>query len=78
MSRYIVYVRTEEGYIMRMNNVVYGVQPPLKDSYGAMAPYTHEEPLEGFPESIVLWATSAGPAVGIAPLASHPPAEHSH
>lgn len=77
MSRYIVYVRTAEGHIMRMNNVVYGFQHAVEGSYGAMAPYTHEEPLEGFPESVVLWATSMGPAVGIAPLASHS-AERQH
>lgn len=72
MFRYIVYVRTEEGYILRMNNVIYGSLHDVEDSCGAMTPYTHEEPLEGFPESIVRWATSAGPAVGIAPLALHP------
>jgi hypothetical protein len=70
VSRYIVYVRTKEGYILRMNNVVYGSRHDVEDSYGAMTPYTHEEPLEGFPESIVLWAASIGPTVGIAPLAS--------
>jgi hypothetical protein len=39
---------------------------------GAPRPYIHEEPLEGFPESVVRWAASAGAAVGIAPLALHP------
>ena len=36
--------------------------------YGSLAPYVHEEPLEGLPESVVLWARSIGHTVGIAPL----------
>jgi hypothetical protein len=72
MSRYVVYVRTEEGHILRMNNVVYGSHHAVEDSCRAMTAYIHEEPLEGFPESIVRWATGAGAAVGIAPLALHP------
>jgi hypothetical protein len=72
MSRYTVYVRTEEGYILRMNNVVYGSHHAMEDSWRATTPYIHEEPLEGFPESVVRWAASAGAAVGIAPLALHP------
>ena len=45
--------------------------------YGSLAPYVHEEPLVGFPESMVLWATSMGPCVGIAPLTSPPRFAHT-
>ncbi|MBA4141733.1 MAG: hypothetical protein H0X43_01755 [Nitrosospira sp.] len=72
MSRYAVYIRTKEGNIERMKNVICGYPLVRQAPYGALAPYMHEEPLEGFPESLVLWAASKGPTVGIAPLNSRP------
>jgi hypothetical protein len=68
MSQYAVYIRTEEGNIERMKNVICGFPNISQAPYGSLAPYVHEEPLEGFPESIVLWAKNMGPTVGIAPL----------
>jgi hypothetical protein len=68
MSQYAVYVRTKTGDIERTKNVICGFPHFSQASYGLLAPYVHEEPLEGFPEPIVLWARSTGPTVGIAPL----------
>lgn len=72
MSQFAVYARTKEGHIYRMKNVISGFPHVAQASYGSLAPYVHEEPLVGFPESIVLWAASMGPCVGIAPLAFAP------
>jgi hypothetical protein len=68
MSQYAVYIRTKEGSIERTQNVICGFPHISQAQYGSLAPYVHEEPLEGFPESVVLWARSIGPTVGIAPL----------
>ncbi|WON74027.1 hypothetical protein [Nitrosospira sp. Is2] len=68
MSQYAVYIRTKEGDIERTKNVICGFPHISQAPYGSLAPYIHEEPLEGFPENIVLWARSIGPTVGIAPL----------
>src|SRR3982750_3857903 len=63
MSQYAVYIRTKEGDIERTKNVICGFPNFLQAPYGSLAPYFHEEPLEGFPEPIVLWARSTGPTV---------------
>ena len=68
MFEYAVYVRTEEGYIERMNNVISNLPYDPRGSYGSLSPYVHEEALVGFPESVVLWKNSTGPSVGIAPI----------
>ena len=68
MSQYAVYVRTKAGDIERTKNVICGFPHFSQAPYGTLAPYVHAEPLEGFPEPIVLWARSTGPTVGIAPL----------
>jgi hypothetical protein len=73
MFRYAVYIRTKEGYITRMDNVISNLAYDPRGTYGSLAPYVHEEELVGFPESVVLWENSTGPSVGIAPI--HP---HSH
>jgi hypothetical protein len=65
MSQYAVYIRTKEGSIERMQNVICGFSHISQAQFGSLAPYVHEEPLEGFPESVVLWARSIGPTVGI-------------
>ena len=72
--KYAVYIRTEEGYIERMRNVISNLPYDSRETYGSLAPYVHEEELVDFPESIVLWETSTGPSVGIAPIdsPSHP------
>ena len=64
MSKYAIYIRTKEGYIERMRNVISN-RPD-----GALAPYVHEESLAGFPEPTVFWVTHVGPSIGIAPLDS--------
>lgn len=66
MFEYAVYVRTEEGYIKRMDNVISN----LPYDPGSLSPYVHEEELVGFPESVVLWKNSTGPSVGIAPISA--------
>ena len=68
MPRYVFYIRTKEGSIERTQNVICGFPHISQAQYSSLAPYVHEEPLEGFPESVVLWARSIGPTVGIAPL----------
>ena len=68
MPSYAVYIRTKEGYIERMKNVVSHLPPITRSPSGISNSYVHEEPLVGFPESTVLWAVRTGPSVGIAPL----------
>jgi hypothetical protein len=71
MYEYAVYIRTKEGYIKRMKNIVSGFPYILQIPYGSLTSYVHEEQLVGFPESTVLWAVRTGPSVGIAPLTPH-------
>jgi hypothetical protein len=71
MFRYAVYIRTKEGYIERMNNLISNLAYDPREAYGSLAPYVHEEELIGFPESVVLWENSTGPSVGIAPINPH-------
>jgi hypothetical protein len=66
MVEYAVYIRTEEGYIERMNNVISNLPYDPRETYGSLVPYVHEEELLGFPESVVLWENSTGPSVRIA------------
>ncbi len=68
MFDYAVYVRTEEGYIKRMDNVISNLPYDPQGTYGSLSPYVHEEELVGFPESVVLWKNSRGPSIGIAPI----------
>ena len=64
MRKYVPYIRTAEGYIERVSYAVFNSpdEPP--------APYVHEQPISGWPESKVFWAKETGPSVGIAPLLS--------
>jgi hypothetical protein len=68
MPEYAIYIRTQEGDIKRMENIVSGSPGFMQAHYGSLASYVHEEQLVGFPESIVLWVNSVGSSVGIAPL----------
>jgi len=68
MFEYVVYVRTKEGYVERMNNIISNFPYDPREAYGSLAPYVHEEELVGFPESVVLWENTIGPSVGIAPI----------
>lgn len=68
MFKYAVYIRTKEGYIERMNNVISNLACDQKETYGSLAPYVYEEELVGFPESVVHWEKSTGPSVGLAPI----------
>ncbi|SEP36918.1 hypothetical protein SAMN05216316_2653 [Nitrosovibrio sp. Nv6] len=74
MFEYAVYIRTNEGYIERMNNVISNLPYDSRKTYGSLSPYVHGEELVGFPESVVLWENSTGPSVGIAPIN---PSSHS-
>jgi hypothetical protein len=64
--KYAVYIRTKEGYIERMNNIISNLACDPKETYGSLAPYVYEEELVGFPESVVHWEKSTGPSVGLA------------
>ena len=70
MPSYAVYIRTKEGYIERMKNVVSHLPHIARPLCGTSNPYVFEELLVGFPESMVFWATSTGPSIGIAPLSA--------
>ncbi|MDE2365753.1 MAG: hypothetical protein KGM95_02340 [Betaproteobacteria bacterium] len=72
-----IYIRTQEGHIKRLENIVSGFPNSMQVHYGSLSHYVHEERLVGFPESIVLWANSTGPSVGIAPLIPHWPGENT-
>ena len=62
MAKYVPYVRTLEGYVERRSYAVFNA------SDDSLSPYVYEEPLVGWPESKVYWASKAGPSVGLAPL----------
>ena len=63
MPKYVFYIRTEEGNIERLGNII--VDRPDGALLGS---YEHEEPLIDFPETAVFWATELGSSMGIAPL----------
>jgi hypothetical protein len=72
MAKYVPYVRTPEGYVERKSYAVFN------SSDISLSPYVHEEPLVGWPESKVYWASEAGPSVGLAPLNSlNPHSDHA-
>jgi hypothetical protein len=60
----VTYVRDTEGKIERKPQVITEAPEDSRD------PYNHEEPLNGFPESKVYWASPVGPSVGIAPMSA--------
>jgi hypothetical protein len=62
MSKYVTYIRTEEGNIERKPEAI------VSHSDTSLDPYFHEEQLVGWPESKVYWASDVGPSVGLAPL----------
>lgn len=64
MSKYVTYIRTNEGKIERRPAAI------VTHSDDSLDPYMHEEALVGWPESKVYWANDVGPSVGIAPLSS--------
>ncbi|SEL55909.1 hypothetical protein [Nitrosovibrio tenuis] len=66
MAKYVPYVRTAEGRVERKSYAIFNA------TGDSLSPYVHEEPLVGWPESKVYWASEAGPSVGIAPLNPHP------
>ena len=66
MTKYVPYVRTEQGYIERSPYAIFN--SPDSSSNSCLAPYIHEEQLVGWPESKVYWAAKVGPSVGLAPL----------
>ena len=59
MAKYVPYVRTLEGYVERKSYAVFN------SSDTSLSPYVYEEPLVGWPESKVYWASEAGPFVGL-------------
>ncbi|MBA4141732.1 MAG: hypothetical protein H0X43_01750 [Nitrosospira sp.] len=69
MTEYILYMRSETGTIERKSYY------PIFWCYESLVPYPHEEPLIGWPESKVFWASQTGPSIGIAPVTSPPRAK---
>ncbi|SDA22880.1 hypothetical protein SAMN05216428_1131 [Nitrosospira sp. Nsp11] len=65
MSKLVPYIRNSDGTIERIGNAMYNTESKLT------APYLHEEPLVGFPESKVYWAKKRGPSLGVAPYYGH-------
>lgn len=61
MTKYVPYIRTEQGYIERKGYAIF-------NAYGSLSPYIHKETLVGWPEPMVYWDHPAGPSVGLAPL----------
>jgi hypothetical protein len=66
MSKFIFYLRTAEGHIERLGNMIAIGPESILDSY------QYEEPLMDFPEPIVFWASEEGSSMGMAPLISSP------
>jgi hypothetical protein len=64
MTKCVTYVRDIEGKIERKPNVI------TECPNDSMDPYNYEQPLVGFPESKVYWASQVGPSVGIAPTSA--------
>ncbi|MEO9062182.1 MAG: hypothetical protein ABI270_09110 [Nitrosospira sp.] len=63
MTKYVPYIRTEQGYIERKDYAIF-------NAYGSVSPYVHKEALAGWPEPMVFWDHPAGASVGLAPLPS--------
>jgi hypothetical protein len=61
MTQYIFYLRTKEGDVQRLSNII--VAP-----ISLMGTYEYEESITGFPELVVRWANKTGCSVGIANL----------
>ena len=66
MSEFVFYLRTEEGRIERLGNMVTVTSESILGSYQCV------EVLTDFPEPVVFWANEEGVSVGIAPLISSP------
>ena len=66
MTKFVFYVRTQEGKIQRLGNMI------TDTSESILASYRYEEVLIDFPEPLVFWANGKGLSVGIAPLISSP------
>lgn len=69
MSEYVFYLRTEEGHIQRLSNII------ATPRDGLLSDYTYKQTLINFPETTVFWASELGATIGIAPLISDPPEE---
>ena len=65
MTQYIFYLRTKEGAIQRLPNIIVG---PIR----LLGTYEYEETITDFPELVVRWANKTGCSVGIANLAGDP------
>jgi hypothetical protein len=63
MTKYVPYIRTEQGYIERKDYAIFNAD-------GSLSPYIHEEALSGWPEPKVFWDHPIGASVGLAPLSS--------
>jgi hypothetical protein len=66
MRKCVPYIRNADGYIERLSDAVFN------SSDDFLGPYVHEEPLVGWPETVVFWARETGPSIGIAPFLYFP------
>lgn len=62
MSKYVTYIRTDDGTVERKPAAIVTHSDDSRD------PYFYEEALVGWPETKVYWANEVGPSVGIAPF----------
>ncbi len=62
MGEYVFYMRTDEGHLERLGNMIVIGHNSLLGSY------EYEEALVNFPEFTVFWANEQGSSVGIAPI----------
>ncbi len=64
MSRFVFYLRTKEGRIEHLENMI------TEGTKSILGSYQYEEVLIDFPEPLVFWANDEGVSVGLAPLVS--------
>ena len=62
MSKFVFYLRTKEGHIERLGNMI-AIGPASLLGF-----YQYKEPLIDFPEPAVFWASDEGTSMGMAPL----------
>ncbi|MBA2658318.1 MAG: hypothetical protein H0U72_01845 [Nitrosospira sp.] len=70
MGEYVFYLRTEEGHIQRLSNIIATPRDYL------IGDYRYKETLINFPETTVFWASELRSTVGIAPLISDLPGKY--
>jgi len=62
VSKFVYYLRTEEGDIKRLENMT------VIGTIDLLGSYQYPEQLSGFPEHTVFWAKEKGLSIGMAPI----------